>query len=220
MDSNPAPTVAVFDFDGTLTRCDSLFPFLRYTVGRWTFWRRTPLIFVAGIRHRLGQLDRTTLKESILRTYLGGLPEYEADVAAQGFVRRVLPSLINPAAEARLGWHRERHHRLLVISASLETYLGHWASATPGIEAVLATRLQTVQGTLTGLLDGPNCTGPEKLHRLIAHLGTLEDQQIYVYGDSAGDRDLLETAQLSYYRSFETRWGRLFGYARLLKALL
>ena len=81
----------------------------------------------------------------------------------------------------------------MLVSASPELYV------TPigrrlGFDTVLATRLEVgADGRLTGRLQGANCRGPEKVMRLREWRG--EGLSIdYAYGDSAGDREMLDLA--------------------------
>ena len=69
---------------------------------------------------------------------------------------------------------------------------------------LLATELQRQQGRWQPLLAGLNCKGPEKVRRLAAHLGPLEGLTLEAYGDSRGDRELLQAAALPHYRSFRS----------------
>jgi HAD superfamily hydrolase (TIGR01490 family) len=97
----------------------------------------------------------------------------------------------------RLEWHRSQKHRLLLVSASLDAYLQPFGRCL-GFDAVLATRLEIgPDGRLTGRLDGPNCRGREKATRVGAWLATNLNgtaSQLWAYGDSAGDRELLQMA--------------------------
>ncbi|MNF09712.1 hypothetical protein D3C80_2104480 [compost metagenome] len=56
---------------------------------------------------------------------------------------------------------------------------------------------------MTGELDGPHCQAEEKVVRVRQILGNPSDYVIHAYGDSDGDRNLLDIAEYPYYRSFE-----------------
>lgn len=52
-------------------------------------------------------------------------------------------------------------------------------------------------------LTTPNCKRPEKISRLAAHLGALPaPDQLEAYGDSRGDRELLQASGRPHWRSF------------------
>jgi phosphatidylglycerophosphatase C len=194
-------TVAAFDFDGTITHRDSTTAFCLATVPPRRLvpalaWR-APLLAA----YQLGLADRTAVKESLLTALFGGTEERALRERAASWATGALPSLVRPAALDRLRWHQSRGHRVVLASASLEVLLAPWA-ATIGIHDVLATRLEARAGRVTGRLDGPNCYGAEKVARLRELVGDLQDVELYAYGDSRGDRELLAAAQHPAYRPF------------------
>lgn len=195
-----APAVAVFDFDGTITRGDTTTAFCRAEFpGRLlpAVVRAAPCL--AG--YALGLVGRGQVKEALLTTLLGGREEPEVRARAAEWAARRLPAMVRPGALERLRWHRSRGHRVVLASASLELLLEPWAGGA-GVDDVLATRLEVVGGRLTGRLAGPNCYGPEKVTRLRALLGDLAGFELYAYGDGSGDRELLAAAQHPVYRPF------------------
>ena len=79
------PTVAAFDFDGTLTYRDSLLPFLHFVSGtRATiiniFWEIPHLI-----KYLLGYLDRQGLKEAFLTRFFKGKTQQDMQAYAELF---------------------------------------------------------------------------------------------------------------------------------------
>ncbi len=109
---------------------------------------------------------------------------------------------IKPQAMERLHWHKQQGHDCILVSASLELYLVPWAKRH-GFQDILASRLEIDQkGRVTGQLIGKNCWGAEKRRRLIELLGPQKYYQLYAYGDSRGDQELLEIADYPFYRLF------------------
>src|SRR5262249_48889542 len=147
---------------------------------------------------------RERLKEALLAALLGGREEDELRRRAAGWAASRLPGVVRPAALGRPRGHRTRGHRAGLVSASLEILLEPWARAA-GIDDVLATGMEVRDGRLTGRLAGPNCYGGEKVARLRALLGDLDAVELYAYGDSRGDRELLATARHPAYRPFRER---------------
>jgi phosphatidylglycerophosphatase C len=84
-----------------------------------------------------------------------------------------------------------------MISASLAVYLAPLGRQL-GFDAVLATALEVgSDGRLTGRLEGANVRGQEKVDRLRQWLG-VDTCELWAYGDSDGDRELLALADHGY----------------------
>jgi HAD superfamily hydrolase (TIGR01490 family) len=194
------PVVAVFDFDGTLTRRDTLLPFLLHTLGTATVARHAIVLSPILVGYALGLIGNGVAKEQVLVRCLAGMRMDELQHEGERFASYVLPGLLSHEAMQRLEWHKQQGHRCVVISASLELYVRPWA-VKAGFDDVIATRLEMQEdGRITGKLSGENCYGIEKLRRLELLLGGREGYTLYAYGDSRGDKELLSVADFSYYR--------------------
>ncbi len=186
--------VVAFDFDGTITGRDTMPVFLttirnRPTVAR-VFARRSPQL-LAALR---GGAARDRAKRLVCQDLLGGLAVEEADAAAQRTAARVEQSLIRADTAARLRWHLQEGHRVIVVSASFEAYVKLVASSL-GVHEVVATRWEVDgAGVLTGRLDGPNVRGATKVELLTGLLGT-GFRLHYGYGNSGGDAAMLARAE-------------------------
>lgn len=208
--------VAAFDFDGTLTHKDSLMPFLRMIAGPWGFlWGllRTSPILTGYIFKRI---PNWKAKEAVLTHFLAGLTTEQLQSLGHRFAIQKIPKLLNPEAVDCLHWHQSQGHQTILVSASLEAYLVPFAQSM-GIDHVLGSRLAEHAGRLTGQLAGQNCYGPEKVKRLQRLLGNLEGVCLYAYGDSEGDRELLEAATFPHYRKFHDRKAEAHPLARSQK---
>jgi hypothetical protein len=71
-----------------------------------------------------------------------------------------------------------------------------------GFDDLLCTRASGNRLVFDGGLHGGNCRGPEKVVRLQNLLGPLDTYELYAYGDSDGDKEMLEAANHSFYRAF------------------
>jgi phosphatidylglycerophosphatase C len=187
--------VAVFDFDGTLTKRDTLRLFFIELCG-WRGLSRAilaelPSMLAAGM---LGNHHRDRARAALTRRLLGGRPEEETLAAAQRLAERVVKGLLRQDTRAWLCWHQSQGHEILIISASFAAYVEPVARRL-GTEMVMATRWEVdASACLTGGLAGRNVRGQEKVERLRQHLRD-GDASIYAYGNSAGDRFLLALAK-------------------------
>ena len=194
------PVIAAFDFDGTITYRDTTFFFLLFIKGYLkTFLymlKKIPIL----ILFLLGKTSRQETKESIFEIFLKGKSISELKLLGEAFAKNVLPKKIRKEAQERINWHLKQGHRCLLVSASIDTYLIPWAHAM-GFEKVLSSRLEIDEnGIVTGKLEGLNCRREEKVRRLKEFLGPLEQFCIFAYGDSRGDKEMLEVADVPFYR--------------------
>lgn len=195
------PVVAAFDFDVTMTTQDTFVPFLERAFGRFrvggAFFRLAPEAFKVA----LGLSDRDRFKERIVAALFTGASVERLREAGQAHAAAI-EHLIRPAALRRVEWHRERGHRIVMVSASLDLYLAPVVEKL-GFDDLLCTKPSRSRRLFDGKLDGANCRGPEKVRRLESLLGDLSGVELYAYGDSRGDREMLAAADYPHYRVFE-----------------
>lgn len=193
--SDPIVIVA-FDFDGTLTYHDSVIPFIRRFTGTrqlvFGLVRRIHQVIPALLRRDRDSLRRVATQVAFTGRTLDQLGEHAAE-----FGDDVIATGLRADMAGRLRWHRDAGHTVLIVSASYEQYV-RVVGRHLGAHDVLATRLESIDGTLTGRLDGANCRGPEKVRRLQQWCHDNEimisEATVWAYGDSAGDRELLAIA--------------------------
>jgi phosphatidylglycerophosphatase C len=185
--------VAAFDFDGTLTRRDSLLPF----VARVATWPRT-LAVAARVSPRLGlasmgRADRDDAKARFLTPLLRGRLHSEVSARGVAYGDTLVDRAIRPEMRARVAWHRAQGHEVVIVSASLDVYLDRVGQLLD-VQGVLCTRLEIDDdGRCTGRMLGGNCRGSRKAERLRDYLGELP-VELWAYGDSGGDTEMLAMA--------------------------
>ncbi len=218
--SDDRPAVAVFDFDGTLTDGGSVVPFLVRARGvapvALALLFDLPRLVRAAV---VGGKAADDAKEALFGRLLTGFPAADLDRLGAEFARTQLSRHLRADTRERLAWHRGQGHRVVVVSASPECYVRP-AAALLGADAALATRLQVGGGDLlTGRYEGRNCRGAEKYARLVEWLRTEgvgpPRPVLWAYGNSRGDRRLLEAADHGVDAGRLGRLGRLRRYPRL-----
>ncbi len=191
--------IAAFDFDGTLTYRDSFFMFIIHTFGWWgLIWKSLPIL-PKLVMYLFGKVSRTEAKEALLTQFFKGMTIDKVRKLGAVFAKEKLPSQMRPNAINRLRWHQKQGHRTLIVSASVDVWLEPWAEEN-GIEQVLSSRLEVDgEGCVTGKLTGKNCRREEKVRRLEEALGPLDQYEVYAYGDTIGDKEMMKAADYPYF---------------------
>jgi phosphatidylglycerophosphatase C len=186
--------IAAFDVDGTLTTRDCVRPFLERAAGRrrviTSMLRRPFATVVAAVRR-----DRDRFKEIIVGGSLRGKLIADVETTGEQFAQYILVNWLRPDTLRRLRWHQQAGHRIVLVSASLAAYLRPLALRL-GIDDVLCTDSTRAGDRYGDRLVGLNCRADEKRRRLEQW---LEEQrwvhaEVWAYGNSAGDRELLARA--------------------------
>jgi phosphatidylglycerophosphatase C len=213
--------VAAFDFDGTLTRGGSVWKFL--------VAMRGPLpVARAALRHLpslltgalTGGPSRDRAKERVFHELLGGMSKQDLARRSETFGLNHYRRHSRQDTRARLEWHKQQGHAVVLVSASPECYIEPVAREL-GAKGVIATRFEVGEDELlTGRFDGANCRGRHKAERLAEwcrlQAGPLGGKPVlWAYGNSAGDRAMLESADYGVNAGRLGRLGRLRGFWRL-----
>ena len=201
-DSAAPPVVAAFDFDGTLTWRDTLGPFLRRLVGTpgylWLLFACSPWLIAFVLR----LTSNHRAKARLLQAALAGRSVDEVVRCARAYVQHDLPLQWRPWALQRLVEHQRQGHRCVLVSASTSPYM-HLVGESLGVDAVLCTEMDVLDGRYSGRMTTPNCHGEEKVRRLQAWLAQQYGDnvaELHAYGDTSGDLPMLRLARHAWYR--------------------
>ena len=197
------PTVAAFDFDGTLTDGGSVFPFLVSLRGLLPVLRATLRLSPALLRAAItGGTAADEVKEKLFTACSVASPSTEVDRRSAVFAHRHLQRHLRDDTRRRLEWHRVRGttpsscrpHPSATSArpARSSASTASWRPGSPsaaGASSPAATR-------------GRTAAGAEKYARLVVHLrarGLLsnnggEQPVLWAYGNSRGDLRLLNAA--------------------------
>jgi HAD superfamily hydrolase (TIGR01490 family) len=190
--------LALFDFDHTVTTCDTYGRFLRrvatpeqhaqawWKVGPWLLAYRLKLISAQRLRARVTRL-----------TFTG---RHLEDITAQaaGYAREVLPEVMRPEMLEQIHWHLKQQHTVVIVSGSLDLYLRPWCEAM-GLD-LICNRLESGDGRLTGRYAEGDC-GPHKVMHIRRRYDLSRYLRIHAYGDSREDRPMLALAHERWYRA-------------------
>ena len=186
---------ALFDFDGTLCKGDSIFPFCLYA--RRQKLCTTRQLLGGGWAFVLFRLGRITIEEAKQRSlaWMKGRSRLEMEEVARRFCRDVLEPNFFPDGIAALQKEKEEGAAVLLITASPSFYLEPMKEIL-GVSDVIGTRMDVDPTGLYTSLVGDNCRGLQKPLRLAEYLACKGDRLDYdtsaAYGNTCGDLPMLE----------------------------
>ena len=186
--------LALFDLDGTITRHDTLLPylggFLRRRPGRLLY---VPQALPPLVRFALGRAGRGELKAAWIRVVLGRSTRAELQAWTARFVPQLIGHGLMADALAAIEGHQRAGDHLVLLSASPDLYVPAIGRAL-GFDQVLCTGVEWNGEHLSGRLTTPNRRGAEKARCL----ETLRQQHaalpIVAYANGAGDLEHLALA--------------------------
>ena len=192
--------LAIFDFDGTITHKDSFRHFLQYAVRKSVYYRGLIVLSPVMIGYLLGLVPNNVAKQRVFAHFFGGWSTEIFGAIAEEYSSSEVGKIVRPEALKRIVWHQRQEHRVVVVLASIRSWLSRWCEAQ-GVDLV-STEVEEKDGILTGQFLTLNCHGGEKVNRLKGRFDFSKIDYVYAYGNSSGDKEILELADEMYYRFF------------------
>lgn len=185
--------VVVFDFDGTITRRDSFIGFSRFALGRAKVLKALTLSLPKILLWKLGIVSSSKAKECLFGHLYAGQHVAALMDCAQGYEPPLRREVMDKLQE-----HLRQGDTVYIISASFSLWIAPWAKKH-GVENICCTGAAVDrQGNLTGRFSTPNCRGEEKVRRLLQMEPDRKSYHLTAYGDSRGDREMLQFADTAY----------------------
>ena len=195
-------TIHAFDFDGTLTRRDTLIEFIRYVKGNKEF-------LIGFLKHlhllimmKLGIMPNWKTKRIFFQYFFGGMTLEKFNEYCEKFAKEKA-SLLRKKGMVAVNKAVMDGDQVVIISASIENWVEPFFrfQVSNNIN-IIGTKIQVVDGKLTGRFLTKNCYGEEKVRRLLEQYPDRKEYKLVAYGDSRGDHALLDFADEGHYREF------------------
>jgi phosphatidylglycerophosphatase C len=186
--------LAVFDLDGTITRRDTLLPYVmgfptstsRKLLGLLVFLE--PLLLFA-----IGKQDHGQLKSAFIRSILRGETRPRIESWTAQFAPALLKHGVFEDALSTIARHRQGGARLVLMSASTDLYVPAIGAAL-GFDEVICTGVRWDGDRLDGHLTTPNRRGTEKTRCFEALRSSYPGLKTAAYGNAGSDLDHLRLA--------------------------
>ncbi len=189
----PGRTAAFFDVDGTLLKVQSGVLYISYLRRhRLMSFQDQARIYWGYLTYRLGMLNIQKLVDVTSR-WLRNRDESEVVEHCRDWYERDVRRYIRPELVDLVHDHLSRGHVVALLTGGTR-YLNDHLAAEIGVDHILASRLEVVDGRFTGAPIIPLCYGAGKIEyaRRFAdeHGVSLDDS--YFYTDSITDLPMLE----------------------------
>ena len=203
MDTNKK-IIAAFDFDGTLTQCDTLSLFIIHSLGWFKFIGGLLILTPILISYILRFISNERAKRILFCYYFKGMDYKTFCEYGNSFSKKIELIKNKPAMEQFLN-HKKLGHKVYIISASMNEWILPWANLYQ-IDDIITTNVEVnVTNKLTGNFTTPNCYGLEKVKRFTEIEPMRESYYLYAYGNSSGDIPLLNFADERYLFKASTK---------------
>ena len=190
--------ILFFDFDGTITTKDTLLEFILYSCGKVKFLLGFLLYSPLLILMKFGLYPNWKAKQHVFSYFFRGMKIDDFDSVCRRFAVDCR-YLLRPEAVKDIETAMTEGIKVYVVSASID----NWVQPFFEFAKVLGTQIEVINGILTGRFMTPNCYGPEKVRR-IKEVLTEPRSHYYIiaYGDSRGDKEMLDYADETHFRPF------------------
>jgi len=181
-------TLAIFDFDRTVTRRGTFVPFLLFAARSrpWRYRFLLPGGFL-GFLYLAGLISRKRLKERMMAFFLGDKSKGELEALAKAFAGRLLMRGVHAKALEAMRAHQTRGHQVGLATASMDFYVRNVTAALK-LDFEISTRsVFDAKGRLIPQILGENCFGAAKAARIRELLAMEKPKEVWFYSDHASD---------------------------------
>ena len=197
--------IYAFDFDGTLTTKDTLLEFIRFAKGSAQMFRGFLLFSPLLLLMKLHLYPNWKAKQQVFSYFFKGMNIDDFNALCTHFAEQN-KHLLRPAGIEKVRQAiEEEQATVLIISASIDNWVRPFFDEIDKKIQVLGTQIETNGGRLTGQFTTKNCYGQEKVNRLTALYPHREAYELIAFGDSRGDKELLDFADKGFYKPFRNK---------------
>ena len=197
------PSIAFFDFDGTITSKDTLAEIIKFTKGKLAYYTGLTILSPVIIAYKIKLVSNHKAKEVMLRYFFKGMLLTNFNTLCEDFTKNKLPSLLRKEALRTIRNHIENRTKVVVVSASPVNWVKPWCDQY-NIDCI-ATCLEIKDNKLTGKISGSNCSGQEKVNHIKNNYQLNNYSDVYAYGDTQGDLPMLALSTQKFYKPFRKK---------------
>jgi len=187
--------IAFFDLDKTLLTINSSKPLILASYKNGLLNTRSlAKAIILSIIYKL-RLKNPVKITGLMAKWLKGIPETSVEELSKKLVQQKLIYRLRPSIVQEIERHKKQGALTVILSAALP-YVCNPIAHHLGMDDVICSTMEIVQGVFTGKPEGKICIDREKEIRIRQYCldNSYSLQETYCYGDSYSDRFVLEAA--------------------------
>jgi putative phosphoserine phosphatase / 1-acylglycerol-3-phosphate O-acyltransferase len=186
--------IAFFDLDHTILNENSGKILIRQA-RNYGLITRVHLLkgFFLSLLYRFNLMETEKIIK-IMANWVNGISERAFKELTADIFNNLIIKSIRPEILSELNFHKEHDARIVILSSSILP-LCHKVSEYLGMDDVICSNLEVINGVYTGRISGPLCFGEKKVDRLIEYCrkNNVNPNISWYYGDSISDLQVLSS---------------------------
>lgn len=205
-------TLALFDFDGTLYLHDSFTGFIFYALRKRHIVKRGLQILPWIQAYYLNFYPAHRMRPKLYASMFKNSDAEEILKLAQDYAQQLIFKL-NPKLLEQLIQHQELGHDVVLVSASLDLYLKPVCRYL-NID-LICSEVEIKTGKMTGFYQTADCSNEQKKIRILEKYNLDDYAEIYAYGNSDEDEEMLSLANYPYLVGKNQQLPQILNYKNL-----
>lgn len=192
--------LVLMDFDGTISKADSFFDFIFFSVSIFKILRALLLLFPLSILYLFRQMTKSQIKEKVIAVCFKNISESTMESWGEKYCATRINQILRKDALAKIATYKKEGATICIVSASSKFWLMSWCNQIGA--SLISTDYEVSNGVLTGCYRSTNCVGEEKVKRILEAYDLSLFNEIHCYGDTKNDMPMLALGTQQYYKYF------------------
>ena len=189
----------LFDFDGTISKSDSMFEFLKMIHTFPSFYFLLIKSFPILIQYKFNLINKNEFKSNFLMLFLSNFSKSYLENKARKFAEIYYSKLKKDAINYINELKKDKNNEITIVSASLDIWIKP-ISEKLGVKYI--STFSKYKNNFFSGIKGENCWGNEKVLRINKIYKKEDYDEIFAFGDSMGDKQMLDFATYKRFRFF------------------
>jgi len=190
----------LLDFDGTISNKDSSKYFFKILLGAKFYYLYYLQNIIAVFCYFLKFTNQFELKKKRYKLLLDN-SKYDKLCSVISESDILIDKIIRPEARVFLNKIKNKNNKVIIVSAGLSIFLERWAKKNSF--DLLTNNVVINEERKFEFVYSYDCNSYGKVKRIYEYIDVKSFENIYAYGDSPGDLEMLKIADKAYYKPFK-----------------